>query len=84
METSEQPEQVVGSLPPQVNSRAQAQASSAQQRERVRRSLVSPAALRPVPAPASFRAATPPSTTSPSDGTVSVQAPAYLTYKIGR
>jgi hypothetical protein len=57
-------EEVLGSLPPR-------QASSAQQRERVRRSLVSPATLRPVPAPASFPAATPPSTNSPSNGTVS-------------
>jgi hypothetical protein len=41
---------------------------------RVRCSLVSPAALRPTPAPASIRAATPslsPSTTPPVDGTVS-------------
>jgi hypothetical protein len=52
------------------------QASTAQQRERVRCSLVSPAALRPTPpAPASIRAATPPlspSTTSPLDGTASL------------
>jgi hypothetical protein len=77
-------EEVLGSLPPRVNSRAQAQASSAQQRERVRRSLVSPAALRHVPTPASYPAATPPSTNSPSNGTVSEQAPTYLTYKIRR
>jgi hypothetical protein len=69
METNEQ---VVGSesLPPQ------AQALTSQQRERVQRSLVSPAALCPTPpAPASIRAATTllsPSTTSPLDGTASL------------
>jgi hypothetical protein len=68
-------EEVLGSPPPR-------QASSAQQRERVRRSLVSPAALRPVPAPASFTAATPPSTNSPSNGTVSFPVRVLLLHTV--